>query len=217
MELKELYDKRFDENNRKRNFVWKILCCSFFQKLIPENHSVLDIAAGRCEFINNIKASEKYAFDLNPAVTDFAAEDVCAVSAGCFSLKESLDGKQIDTVFISNFLEHLETKDEVIKILHICSEILSEDGQIIILQPNIKYVKGKYWDFIDHKLALTDLSIIEAGQICGLKTKKVIKKFLPFTTKSKLPQLPWIVWLYLKLMPVSGFIFGGQSLIIMEK
>lgn len=204
MELKELYDNRFSNVDRKRNAIWRILCTSFFQKFIPESHAVVDIAAGRCEFINNIKAAEKYAFDLNPAVTEFAAQNVCAVNAGCFET-------------ISNFLEHLETKDDVVKILHICSNILSENGQIVILQPNIKYVKGEYWDFIDHKLALTDLSVIEAGQICGLKAKKVIKKFLPYTTKSKLPQEPWLVWLYLKLMPFSGFFFGKQSLIILEK
>lgn len=176
MELKELYDNRFSNVDRKRNAIWRILCTSFFQKFIPESHAVVDIAAGRCEFINNIKAAEKYAFDLNPAVTEFAAQNVCAVNAGCFETEEKLNGKLFDTVFISNFLEHLETKDDVVKILHICSNILSENGQIVILQPNIKYVKGEYWDFIDHKLALTDLSVIEAGQICGLKAKKVIKK-----------------------------------------
>ena len=217
MELKELYDNRFSNVDRKRNAICRILCTSFFQKFIPESHAVVDIAAGRCEFINNIKAAEKYAFDLNPAVTEFAVQNVCAVNAGCFETEEKLNGKLFDTVFISNFLEHLETKDDVVKILHICSNILSENGQIVILQPNIKYVKGEYWDFIDHKLALTDLSVIEAGQICGLKVKKVIKRFLPYTTKSKLPQEPWLVWLYLKLMPFSGFFFGKQSLIILEK
>lgn len=74
MELKELYDNRFSNVDRKRNAIWRILCTSFFQKFIPESHAVVDIAAGRCEFINNIKAAEKYAFDLNPAVTEFAAK-----------------------------------------------------------------------------------------------------------------------------------------------
>lgn len=218
MELKELYNNRFKYEDKKRNAIWRVLCNSFFQKFISEKDVVIDIAAGRCEFINNIKASEKYAFDLNPDVINYAQKNVNAVNASCFELKERFRGKKADTIFVSNFFEHLDTKEDVIKVLHICSDILAENGQIIILQPNIKYVKGAYWDFIDHKLALTDLALIEAGQIYGLKVKKLIKRFLPYTTKSKLPQTSWIVWLYLKLLPFSGVLGGGaQSLIILEK
>ena len=218
MELQELYNNRFKNEGKKRNDIWRVLCSSFFQKLIPENHIVLDIAAGRCEFINNINASKKYAFDLNPAVLDYADSDVNAFNASCFDIADKLHGKNADTIFISNFFEHLDKKEDIIKVLHMCYDILSKDGQIIILQPNIKYVREAYWDFIDHKLALTDSALIEAGEISGLKVKKLIRKFLPYTTKSKLPQAPWIVWLYLKLMPFSGNFGGGaQSLIILEK
>lgn len=217
MELKKLYENRFHNETQKRNSLWKVLCKSFFQHFIPEDNVVLDIAAGGCEFINNINAKKKYAFDLNPAISDLASPDVEAVNCSCFYVKEHLKDNLVDTVFISNFFEHLNSKDDVVNVLKLCYEILSEKGQVVILQPNIKYVKGAYWDFIDHKLALTDTSLIEAGEMNGFRVKKVIKKFLPYTTKSKLPKADWLVFLYLKLMPFSAFFFGSQSLIILEK
>lgn len=217
MELKRLYENRFHNESQERNSLWKVLCKNFFQHFISEDDIVLDIAAGGCEFINNIKAKKKYAFDLNPAINDLANQDVEAVNCSCFNMREYLKDNLIDTVFVSNFFEHLNSKDDVVNVLKLCNEILSENGKVIILQPNIKYVKGAYWDFIDHKLALTDVSLIEAGEMNGFKVKKVIKKFLPYTTKSKLPKADWLVFLYLKLMPFSGFFFGSQSLIILEK
>lgn len=79
---------------------------------------------------------------------------------------------------------------------------------MLILQPNIKYTKGAYWDFIDHKVPLTDQALVEAGEMCGLRTIVNIPRFLPYTTKSKLPKHPLLIWLYLKVMPVSGFFYG---------
>ena len=60
MELKRLYENRFHNESQKRNSLWKVLCKNFFQHFISEDDIVLDIAAGGCEFINNIKAKKKY-------------------------------------------------------------------------------------------------------------------------------------------------------------
>ena len=38
----------------------------FFSRYIPDNAKVLDLGAGWGEFINNIKAADKCAMDLNP-------------------------------------------------------------------------------------------------------------------------------------------------------
>jgi hypothetical protein len=38
---------------------------------------------------------------------------------------------------------------------------LRPGGRIIALGPNIRYLPGKYWDFYDHYLALTELSLGE--------------------------------------------------------
>lgn len=94
---------------------------------------------------------------------------------------------------------------------------MDKGGKLIILTPNIKYVKGKYWDFFDHITPITENSLIEILELNNFKIIKCQKKFIPYTTKSKLPQSDWIVWLYLKLMPFSSFFFGEQSLIVAQK
>ena len=57
-----------------------------------------------------------------------------------------------------------------------------------MLQPNIRLTGAAYWDFIDHKVALTERSLVEAAELCGFETERLIKRFLPYTTKSRLPQ-----------------------------
>jgi len=219
MDNQRIYNNRFADKKalEDKNKIWQILCKYFFQKYIPKDSLLIDIAAGYCEFINNIESKEKIAFDLNPDLKQFANEDVLAVNNSFFELNNYLQGKKADVFFASNVLEHLESKEQVIESIKICSDNLKKGGHLLILQPNIKYVKGAYWDFIDHKVALTDKSLIEAAVMCNLKLRVNYPRFLPYTTKSKFPQYPWFVWLYLKLMPISGFFLGQQSFLVFEK
>ena len=57
----------------------------------------------------------------------------------------------------------------------------------MILQPNIRLVGPRYWDFIDHRVALTERSLLEAAEIAGLGTVKLVPRFLPYSTKGRLP------------------------------
>jgi 2-polyprenyl-3-methyl-5-hydroxy-6-metoxy-1,4-benzoquinol methylase len=212
--IQKLYQNRFDKRNRK-NAIWKILCKKFFQKFIDKNFIVCDIAAGNCEFINNIECKQKIAFDLNPDLPLYADANVETVQDSFFNMNKYLTNK-IDIIFISNVLEHLDTKEMVIEAIRLCRENLSENGKLIILQPNIKLTGGAYWDFIDHKLALTDLSLEEAAKICDLKLNYKIVRFLPYTTKSKMPQHPVLVWFYLKI-PLAWRFLGQQSFLVFEK
>ena len=55
--------------------LWKVLCADFFQRFIPQDAIVIDLAAGYCEFINNISCARKIAIDLNPETRNRAADD----------------------------------------------------------------------------------------------------------------------------------------------
>jgi 2-polyprenyl-3-methyl-5-hydroxy-6-metoxy-1,4-benzoquinol methylase len=116
-----------------------------------------------------------------------------------------------DIVFTSNYLEHLSSADQVIDQLRVVMRLLRPGGTVIVLQPNIRLVGGAYWDFIDHKVALTERSLAEAAEIAGLTTTRVITRFLPYTTKSRLPQHPLAARLYLALPP-AWRILGKQTL-----
>lgn len=220
VQLKTLYENRFnsDKELKMKNDIWKTLCSHFFQKYIRENEVIADVGAGYCEFINNIKAGKKYAIDLNPDVKKYAHDDVIVINKQIDELAEDLGDNSIDVFFLSNFLEHLDSKQQIIDVFLSLIRLLKNDGRIVILQPNIKYVKrGRYWDFFDHKIPITDQALIELAGILDLKVIECIPKFLPYTTKNSMPKNPKLIWLYLKLMPLSSSFFGEQSFLILQK
>jgi SAM-dependent methyltransferase len=94
--------------------------------------------------------------------------------------------------------------------------VLRPGGHLLILQPNIRYAGGAYWDFFDHHLPLTERSLVEALELVGLKPTEVRPRFLPLTSKSALPQHPFFVWLYLKIS-IAQRILGQQSWIVAVK
>jgi len=176
---------------------------------------VVDIGAGYCEFINNIPAAGKIAVDLNPDVRQFAADGVRIINESCTAVA-SIPDASVDAVFMSNFLEHLPTKDLVLQTLRESARMLKPGGRAIILQPNIRFLYDEYWDYFDHHTALSDRSLVEGVLMAGLEPRVVIPKFLPYTTKSRLPQAPWLVSLYLKI-PLAWHILGKQALVVAYK
>src|SRR3954469_13298274 len=104
-DLKVLYANRFGQEEEQRTDLWQVLCSHFFQKWVPEDATVLDVAAGHCEFINNIRAGRKIAVDLNPDVKVRAAGDVETHNQRSDEMTALADGS-VDRVFISNFFEH---------------------------------------------------------------------------------------------------------------
>ncbi len=100
--------------------------------------------------------------------------------------------------------------------LRVTFSLLKPGGHVLILQPNIRLIGGSYWDFIDHQTALTEKSLSEAASMAGFKTKQVIARFLPYTTKSRLPQHPVLVRAYLHFPP-AWLLLGKQTLYLGEK
>ena len=84
MKLDELYQNRFEEKTwKQRDSMWRTLCENFFDKFVKSSDDILDIAAGYCDFINNIARPKKnlasgrrIAVDLNPDVKNHAREFV---------------------------------------------------------------------------------------------------------------------------------------------
>src|SRR5882757_11285046 len=76
-DLSSIYKSRFSNTGlEKRSRVWKILCADFFQQQVPPQSAVLDLACGYGEFINNIRAAEKYGVDLNPDASGHLSPEV---------------------------------------------------------------------------------------------------------------------------------------------
>jgi ubiquinone/menaquinone biosynthesis C-methylase UbiE len=215
-DLAALYRFRFRESERpQKMLIWKTLCEHYFQRLIGDGRIVADLACGYGEFINNIKAAKKYAIDLNPDAPKFLGADI----QFCHSRADKIDGISggaVDVVFTSNFLEHLKTKEECDAVLAEVLRILKPGGRFIIMGPNIRYLAAEYWDFYDHYLPLSHLSLEEGLVQAGYEVESIIPRFLPYTTRSALPQFPVLIALYLKL-PVVWRILGKQFLVVGRK
>jgi SAM-dependent methyltransferase len=214
-ELSALYKNRFPEQElARKNAVWKIIVSKFLQSFIRPTDTVVDVACGYGEFINNIKASRKIAIDLNPDTRKFLKPEVEFLQADVRNLATILRTK-VDIVFTSNFLEHLPDKKALIGFLDQVREILNPNGRYMIMGPNLRYVPGQYWDYFDHHLGLTHKSLLEALQLKGFLATICLDKFLPYTIKSNLPTHPWLVWLYLSI-PVAWRLLGRQFFIVAE-
>lgn len=210
--VKELYRERFDAKQiEQKGKLWKVLCGYFFQQFVAENAIVVDLGAGYCEFINNICAARKIAVDLNEDTKNFAGQGVEVYISSATTLSFLLDNS-VDVVFMSNLLEHMRSKNEVFKVLLETHRLLKQGGTLLILQPNIRYAYKEYWGFFDHHVPLSDKSLVEALKIAGFEIRKVIPAFLPYTTKSKLPQWDILVKVYLKL-PFAWRLIGKQMFV----
>lgn len=215
-QLETLYRQRFPEHElAHKQAIWRVLCRQFFSRYIKSTDTVVDIGAGYCEFINNIPAQERIAVDLNPEVSRFAGVGVRVINESCAAVNELPNGCA-DVVFMSNFLEHLPNKALVLDTFREAWRILNETGRIIVLQPNIRFLYAEYWDFFDHHTALSDRSLVEGLHLAGFVPDVVIPRFLPYTTKSALPQAPWLVSLYLRCPP-AWRVLGKQTLVVAHK
>src|SRR5690349_13247656 len=88
-----IYADRFDKSVRKRDIMWKVLCHDYFQQFIKPDDTVLDLAAGYCEFINNIHCRKKIAVDLNEKTKQMAKNDVRVYQALSTRLPKELTSK----------------------------------------------------------------------------------------------------------------------------
>jgi SAM-dependent methyltransferase len=213
--LDDVYAERFpDAEVAKRDRLWKENV-RFLRRWIATDSVVLDIACDRGHFIRNVDARERWATDLRDMQAHVGAR-IRFVQADGLSLLDHVPRGHFDVIFMSNYLEHLPSSDAVIEQLRVARQLLKPGGRVMILQPNIRLVGGAYWDFIDHKVPLTEKSLREAAELAGLTTEKVIVRFLPYTTKDRVGRLgtrPWMVRWYLRL-PILWRFLGKQTLYI---
>ncbi len=212
--LPELYDARFDEREvSAKDAVWREIV-RFLQRYIDPSAPVLDIACDRGHFIRWAKGSERWATDIRDVGSALPA-DVRFVQASGLDLASVLPNGYFGSVFMSNYLEHLESSDIVIDQLRVARQLVRPGGRVIVLQPNIRLVGPRYWDFIDHRVALTERSLLEAAELAELRTVDLITRFLPYSTKGRLPSDPRLVRAYLAFRP-AWWLLGRQTLFVGE-
>ena len=212
--LPELYDARFDEREvSAKDAVWREIV-RFLKRYMDPDAPVMDLACDRGHFIRLVTASERWATDIRDMRSALPA-DIRFVQSSGLDLAAVVPNGYFGTVFMSNYLEHLESSDAVIEQLRVARQLLRPGGRVIVLQPNIRLVGPRYWDFIDHKVALTERSLLEAAELAELRTVELITRFLPYSTKGRLPADPRLVRAYLAFPP-AWRLMGRQTLLVAE-
>jgi SAM-dependent methyltransferase len=213
--LIKTYTRRFTKSLDYRNRVWQILIRDYFARYVSPTSHVLDLGCGYGHFINNVQCARKYAMDLNPDSGRHLSDGIAFLEQDC-SHQWQIEDASLDVVFTSNFFEHLPSKDHLTKTLRQAYRCLRPGGRIIAMGPNIKHVPGQYWDFFDHHICLTELSLQEALEIHGFQSDLAVSKFLPYTMVQAREYPVQLISIYLKF-PLSWRLFGKQFLVIARR
>jgi SAM-dependent methyltransferase len=215
-DLDGIYRVRFGESEvRGKVELWAPIVDSL-ARWIPADGSVLDVACDQGYFIRNVHARERWATDVRDLSATFADGDIRFLQADGLDLSSAVPRDHFDAVFMSNYLEHLPSGEAVLRQLAEARAVLRPGGRLIVLQPNIRLVGGAYWDFLDHRVALTERSLREAAENAGLEVERLIVRFLPYSTKGRLPQHPALIRAYLQFPP-ARWLLGKQSLLVARR
>jgi SAM-dependent methyltransferase len=217
LSLDTLYTARFPERDRQaKDAIWQVLCRHFFQRYVGRDDVVLDIGAGFGEFLRHIHCARRIAVDIERLTGRSLPAGTEEIIAPSHQLANYIAHDSVDVVFCSNFFEHLPDKAIFLATLKAIRMVLRPGGRLLALQPNIRLTGGAYWDFVDHHLPLTDRTLVEACESIGLQIVEVIPRFLPYTTRSALPQSPLLVRMYLALRP-AWWLLGKQTWFVARK
>ena len=212
MRLTSVYAHRFSLQERENRFrLWQIVSERVLTAYIHPADTVIDVGAGTGEFLRAVRAGRKIALDpISPR--SLAREGITVFPVSLFHAPAKLRGTA-DVVMMSNILEHLHTAEELMGALKVSKQLMRKGGRLIIIQPTIDMVGTRYWDFVDHRLPITRAGIREALEDSGFTLLTFIPRFLPYTTKSRMPKLPVLLHAYL-LLPWFLRPFAGQCLVV---
>jgi SAM-dependent methyltransferase len=195
-----------------RDLIWQEVARYLQGRDIPDTATILEIGAGYCHFINNIRGKARHALDLSPDLPNRAASGVVPHVGSCTSLAMFADGS-MDVVFASNLFEHL-TRDELSTTLGEIRRVLSGQGRLVVVQPNFRYCARDYFDDYTHLQVFTHIGLADRLRAEGFRVRRNIPRFLPFSMKSRLPKSRWLVRMYLH-SPFKPF--GAQMLLVAQK
>jgi SAM-dependent methyltransferase len=206
-----LYEYRFRHiDQARRDRVWAALAPALHEWL-GQPERVLDPAAGRCEFVNASPAPERWAVDAVKHEDAVACEGTRLLVSDI--MQTDLPSSYFDGIFVSNFLEHLDSPDEVAAFLEKMRDCATPGGRIAIMGPNFRYCGREYFDYADHRVILTERSVEEHLYAAGFEIQQVHPRFLPYSFNGRLPSHPALVRMYVKARP-AWRLLGKQFLAI---
>ncbi len=213
LNYERLYEYRFrGVDQASKQAVWNEIG-SYVYGLLGDPDRILDPCAGRCEFLNAIDCKERWSVD-QVDNSGFRDPGIRAVTSDIFDA--DLPEGHFDGVFVSNFLEHLLSQEDVARFLSKMLTCMESGGRIAVVGPNFKYVSRDYFDCADHTLALTHVAVAEHLYAAGFTVDEVVPRFLPFSFRGLLPPSPRLTRYYLGMRP-AWRLLGKQFLLVASK
>jgi SAM-dependent methyltransferase len=192
--MSDYYNTRYSFD-AGRHRVWRAIT-EYLQRYVrADSDCVVDLGAGYCDFINQIRARERFAVDIDPSGAQHCGPDVKFLCASANDL-DALPQKGVDVLFASNLLEHLDDA-ELTRAMAAFKRVLKPGARVIIMQPNFHYAYREYFDDYTHKKVFTHVSLRDFFEANGFSAMNVIPRFLPFSLKSRLPKSYWLTKFYL--------------------
>ena len=214
MNFERLYAYRFRGiDQASRDAVWSEIA-PFVWNAMGRPRRLLDPAAGRLEFMAFAPADERWAVD---HVRYEAAGEVPGlrfIEGDARTIE--LPPAHFDGIWISNFLEHLDSQEAVAAFLERMHAATAPGGRIAIMGPNIRYCADEYWDCADHTVALSHVAIAEHLYAAGFEPIRVEPRFLPYSFRGRLPASRRLTRTYLRLR-LAWRLLGKQFLVVGER
>jgi SAM-dependent methyltransferase len=193
-----------------RNVVWATVA-RHLARYIPRDAAVLELGAGYCDWINNVRAARRVALDIWPGLPAFAAPGVEPMVLDASVGLQSIGSSLFDVVLASNFLEHF-SPDVAASVVDGVRTLLRPGGRFVVIQPNFRYAWRHYFDDYTHRSVFTDVSLPAMLRAKDFRVLEVRPKFLPYTLQgARVPITRFLVAAYL-LSPIKPG--AGQMLVV---
>jgi SAM-dependent methyltransferase len=193
--------------------VWQAVA-RYLAPHVPPDSAVLEIGAGYCDWINQVRAARRVAVDIWTELPSHAASGVESRVLDVASGLPSLGASAFDVVLASNLLEHF-SPDDAAKVVGAVGHVLRHSGRFIIVQPNFRYAWRRYFDDYTHRSVFTDVSLPALLRAHGFAITHVQPKFLPYSMQgARVPITSGLVTAYLH-SPFKPM--AGQMLVIASK
>lgn len=207
------YHRAHLSEDRARAVLWKVLG-EHLAGYVPPDARVLELGAGYCYWINDVRASRRVAVDIWDELPEHAGPDVRAVVHDLNLGLPALAEAPFDVVMASNVLEHFEP-DMVSQLCGELYRILRDGGRLIVIQPNFRFAYRRYFDDYTHRSIFTDVSMANLLRAHGFGIECVQARFLPYSLQGKEGAVhPWLIRAYLH-SPLKPF--AGQMLVVARK
>ena len=214
LDVRRLYEYRHRRVYREhRTAVWNEIAPYVYERM-GRPRRLLDPAAGWGEFINAVPAPERWMVDAVEIPDGQIDPMVKTIFADIRDVE--LPDAYFEGIFVSNFLEHLATPDDIAAFLVQMRAALVPGGRIVVMGPNFKYAWKQYFDFADHRLPLTHVTVMEHLAAADFRVESVSPRFLPYSFTGRLPARPELTRLYLSV-PLAWHVLGKQFLLIASR